>query len=313
MHHARADQAYSVLKEDTAIATINQNIIVLCVDMQQVLFCPTLTHSSMFYQRQLSCYNFAIHNTGNNTVNMNLWNESIARKGSAEITSALLKHITDRYSQLEQGQERKLIVWSDRCVGQNNNWKHVALYSYLVAQRYFSEINQKFLCTGHSFLPCDRYFAHIERKKRVSQVMVPSQWSDVIAEAVRNHPFNVTTLTQSDFKDFSGIEDALKRTSKLKITEVMWLKFSHDDPFTVSVCASHNLLRPWERHEILKQPKRNSNHAAFPKAFHASPASLPQLNTALIPIKKQKKDDLMDMTQYLPPEYCSFYENLPSE
>lgn len=86
MHHARADQAYSVLKEDTVIATINQNIIILCVDMQQVLFCPTLTHSSMFYQRQLSFYNFAIHNTGNNMLHESMeW--VITRKESAEITS----------------------------------------------------------------------------------------------------------------------------------------------------------------------------------------------------------------------------------
>lgn len=124
--------------------------------------------------------------------------------------------------------------------------------------------------------------------------MIPSQWSDVIADAIRNHPFNVTTLTQSDFKDLSGIGDALKKTSNSRSLKFL-VKFSRDDPFTVSVRASHNLLRPWERHKILKLSKRNSNHAAFPKAFHASPASLPQLYTALIPIKNQKKDNLMDI------------------
>lgn len=61
LHHSKADQSYKQLKQDADIARKNKNIIVLCVDLQQVLFCPNTTHSSIFYQRQLSNYNFAIH------------------------------------------------------------------------------------------------------------------------------------------------------------------------------------------------------------------------------------------------------------
>jgi len=39
----------------------------------------------MFYQRQLSNYNLAIHNVGNNEVSMHLWYECIAKRGSLEI------------------------------------------------------------------------------------------------------------------------------------------------------------------------------------------------------------------------------------
>lgn len=88
----------------TDIARLNSSIVVLCVDLQQVLFCPTLTHSNTFYQRQLSNYNFAIH-------------------------------------------------------------------------------NEKFLSTGQSFSPCDRDFALIEKQKKKSKVLVPSQWKYFIANA----------------------------------------------------------------------------------------------------------------------------------
>ncbi|KAJ8721016.1 hypothetical protein PYW08_006481 [Mythimna loreyi] len=163
----KSDQAYKHLAEGTDRAANNPNVITICIDLQQVLFCPTLTHSSVFYQRQLSCYNLGINNVGQRYSVMNLWNETIAKRGSAEIASCILKYILDNFKPLEENQERKLIVWSDRCVGQNNNWRILTLYAYLVKQQYFTEVNQKFLCSGHSFLPCDRDFTLIERRKKV--------------------------------------------------------------------------------------------------------------------------------------------------
>lgn len=58
LHYSKADESYNQLKKDEEIARKNKNIV-LCTDLQQVLFCPNLTHSSIFcYQRQLSNYNF---------------------------------------------------------------------------------------------------------------------------------------------------------------------------------------------------------------------------------------------------------------
>nr|CAD7394174.1 unnamed protein product [Timema cristinae] len=64
LHHAKAEKAYKTLKVDEETAKNNPNSVVLCVDLQQILFCPTLTPSSMFYQRQLSCYDLAIYDLG---------------------------------------------------------------------------------------------------------------------------------------------------------------------------------------------------------------------------------------------------------
>ncbi|XP_050298547.1 uncharacterized protein LOC126737611 [Anthonomus grandis grandis] len=68
IHHRRAEKGYSALSDDIKLAKENKNTIVLCTDLQQVLFCPTLKHSSVFYQRQYSCYNQAVHNMGTNDV-----------------------------------------------------------------------------------------------------------------------------------------------------------------------------------------------------------------------------------------------------
>jgi hypothetical protein len=47
LHHAKSDLANKALKCYQERRTSNTNLVVLCVDLQ-VLFCPTLTHSSMF-------------------------------------------------------------------------------------------------------------------------------------------------------------------------------------------------------------------------------------------------------------------------
>ena len=60
LHHARAHAAYKLLAADTDVSAQNPGVVVI-VDLQQVIFFPQLTHSKMFYQRQYSCYNLAIH------------------------------------------------------------------------------------------------------------------------------------------------------------------------------------------------------------------------------------------------------------
>lgn len=49
LHHIRAEAAYSKLKEDQETATVNPKRAALFTDFQQVIFCPILHHSSMFY------------------------------------------------------------------------------------------------------------------------------------------------------------------------------------------------------------------------------------------------------------------------
>ena len=166
IHHRKAEKAYDTLSNDTNSAKENPALVVLCVDLQQVIFTPNLTHSDVYYQRQFSNYNFCIHNMGKNEATMCIWNESTGKRGAAEIVSCILQYIENNFVKLQPHEVRTLIIWSDRCVGQNNNWKMIALCHYLIALQYFTEVNQKFLVTGHSFLPCDRDFALIEKIKK---------------------------------------------------------------------------------------------------------------------------------------------------
>ncbi|KAJ8877594.1 hypothetical protein PR048_022049 [Dryococelus australis] len=183
LHHRKADTVYKVLHEDFVMSKSNPTYVVLCTDLQQVLFCPKLHHSSMFYQREFSTYNQCVLNMGTEKPFMFVCNESVAKCGSSEVTSCILKYIELHFESLKVGEIRRLVVWSDRCIAQNNNWWCIALYHYLIVKKYSTTIDQKFLVSGHSFLRCDRDFALIKRRNKKSTVYHLKQWLEVIVNA----------------------------------------------------------------------------------------------------------------------------------
>ncbi|KAJ4425488.1 hypothetical protein ANN_28106 [Periplaneta americana] len=185
LHHAKADSVYESLKADGDIAKVNDKIIVSWRDVQQILSCPTFTHSSVYYKRQLSTYNFGMHNLGTDMATMHLSHECIA-ESAGEIVS----------------------------------------------------------CLRHSYLPCDRDFALIEKQKLVANVMVPFQWKHMVAEACIKRPFIVQEMNQEDFVDTSVIDESLNHDPALKIIQVLWIKFVADDPQAIIVRKSHNVLQP---------------------------------------------------------------------
>lgn len=108
LHHFKTDAAYKALERDKLDAQVNSNDLVLCVDLEQVLFCPNLTHNNVFCQRQLSCYNLAIHNMGKNEAYMFFWNETVGKRGSAEIATCLLKYVELHVPKMTPGPTRTL-------------------------------------------------------------------------------------------------------------------------------------------------------------------------------------------------------------
>ena len=152
---------------------------------------------------------------------MFLWDEGVAHRGSIEVASCLLKWVQMKFTILPRSKERKLVIYSDRCCGQNNNWRMLNMMSLLISKGYFTEIKQKFMVTGHSFLPCDRSFALIERRRKGATLNTPDDVGQMILES-RLNPFTVTRLTCEDFRTFP--DAALKRPAKLQITTMMWLK-----------------------------------------------------------------------------------------
>jgi hypothetical protein len=57
---------------------------------------------------------------------------------------------------------------------------------------------------------CNTDFTLIEKRKKVSYIMVPSQWKYVIAESRINKPFTFDEIEQPHFKDLEVVQSIVK-------------------------------------------------------------------------------------------------------
>ena len=243
LHHRKAEKATATLTHDMAESQkINCDTNVITIDLEQVLFLPSLTHSSMFYSRQLSCYNLDVHLSDTESAHMCLWEETLTGRGGNEIASCLFKVLS-----LENFPKRnKLIVWSDNCIGQNKNKIMLMLFIYLVASGMYDQIEQTFLVSGHSYLPCDRDFAQIERRKKVTKTFVPADIKKMIQGACHKHPFTAITMEAEDFKDFQKMADNILNTTKLQISKVSNIRIDKDNPTLVKTRKTFSDIEEWQ-------------------------------------------------------------------
>nr|CAI5860647.1 unnamed protein product [Callosobruchus analis] len=99
IHHAKAERARDILKENTITSQQpGSDLCCLSMDLEQVLFVPTLVHSDMFYLSQLSCFNFGIHVGDTNHAGMFLWHEGFSGRGANEIASCLLRFLNSGFT-----------------------------------------------------------------------------------------------------------------------------------------------------------------------------------------------------------------------
>ena len=205
-HQLRASQAYQLLRNDTDLSKSDPDLHVITFDLQQNLPVPTLTHSSMFYLRQLWVYNFGIHVCNSGSAVMCVWNECVAGRGSCEVVSCLQQYFSTAHISA-----KRLVCYSDSCFGQNKNFTLICYWNTLVLLKCFEQIDHLFLVRGHTYLPNDRDFSHIEKRKSTAQVFVPHQWKDVIRSARQKDPYRIQRMTTDLFRNFSGLEKAHTR------------------------------------------------------------------------------------------------------
>lgn len=191
LHQSRAQAMQQNLKDEVKNNEAIQNTDIISFDLQQTLPTPSLTVGLAFYLRKAWTYNFGIHDCVSGQGHMFMWTESVAKRGSSEIASVLLKYLTSKPTRSEN-----LLVFTDNCGGQNKNWLIMALWLQLVREKVYKTIEHRFLISGHTHLPSDRDFALIEKhKKYVKQVFSPEEWFDIVRKSNRKNPFKVVEMT----------------------------------------------------------------------------------------------------------------------
>ena len=223
-HHIKAQNARLHLNKDALMAS--DDTYVVTFDLEKTLPLPKLSTGVCFYKRQMWLYNMGIHGyriqqnydaqimTDEELAKveidsfgkefMYVWTENIASRGSQEVASVLIKH-----TQNIQLKPKHLIAWSDSCGGQNRNIEVALFWNYLLhSVDGLESITHKFLIPGHSYLPNDSDFSHIETKqKRKANIYSPEEYITIIQKACDEKPFAVTEMKTSEFISTKPLEE----------------------------------------------------------------------------------------------------------
>ncbi|KAJ8966126.1 hypothetical protein NQ314_003733 [Rhamnusium bicolor] len=295
-HHRKAEKARITMNKDMANSQkITSDTNVISIDLEQVLFLSFLTHSAMFYSRQLSYYNLGIHSDLEYAF-MCLWNESLTGRGGNEIASGLLKTLSQDSFQ----SRKRLVIWSDNCIGQNKNKIMLMLLIYLVISGVYEQVEQTFLVSSHSYLSCDRDCAQIEKRKKVTKTFVPDDIKKMIVSACHKKPFKSLTMEAKDFIDFQKMADDVLNMSKLKFSPVAWILIGKDSPTVVKTRKSFNEMESWVECNVIKKGKNKQDILE---------RQLPLLECKNR-ISMETLKNLEDMLYYIPLKHLDFWENL---
>lgn len=165
IHSQRAKAFYDHLKAYT-----DESNCSLCFDLQQIQPLPKTPIQEAFYSRQINLYNFCVTDLKAKTPVFYIWTEDQAGKGSTEISSAILSHL----SSLELEGKSTLRLFCDGCTSQNKN--NIVLRSLVhflqTTKTSLTKILMFFPVRGHSFLPADRVFGRAEKLLRKQPVIL---------------------------------------------------------------------------------------------------------------------------------------------
>ncbi|KAJ8880995.1 hypothetical protein PR048_017468 [Dryococelus australis] len=175
----------------------------------------------------------------------------------------------------------------------------------LVKRKILSRIVDHLPERGHSFLPCDQDFTHIEKRKtRKEVVYAPEQWYEVVEG--RGKDFHVHRVSQNYVLDLkSKLQPYFKKSAAynrrpFSISKYKVFVYDEKYPDKDPVSESHSYVESeMEKYKLLKVPLENDAL----QAQHAYDTSLP--------LNPLKYDDVMKLAQkYVPPVHFPFYENL---
>ena len=136
--------------------------MVIAMDFQKNLPLPKTSISQEYYKRQLWLHNFCIHDNASHRAKMFLYAEYYAEKGPNEIISCLKYYLSTFPTTVST-----LHIFADNGFSQNKNHYILVYLNALVNDpgNPLTEVHLHYPIPGHSRIPCERDFGHIEEVK----------------------------------------------------------------------------------------------------------------------------------------------------
>lgn len=307
LHLKKAEKFYEIKRKARKNSKRTPEVMCIAMDFQKNLPIPNLSTNDVYYKRQLSFYIFNIHELPSKKSYFFTYDETVAKKGSNEVTSMLHHYLTH----LMNPEVRHLKIFCDSCGGQNKNY---CVLKYLYAAVHFlnllDSVTVVYPIRGHSYLECDKNMALINMK---APCELPEDWRDEIRKArTKPEPFQVVNCTQDGM--FYSWNEHLKRyfakdcpffTRPIRVLQVSKETpgvFLHRDSFSGGFIPSE-IFGTKEKKGKKKQKKVAKTpppYEGFPQLMYNKP----------IPISAEKLKDLNHLKRFCGPAGKSFIENL---
>ena len=287
----------------------DNNDVVVCFDLENVVTLPKANVSSFYYKRKLSLFNLAAHCSMNKQGYCAKWTENMASRGGNEISSALfatLKRI------IHDNPEIKRMTWSDSCVSQNkNSFMSMALCKFM-KENNLETVEQKFCLPGHSSIQeVDSNHSTIEKAIRPVDIYSPVSLVKLqLRTELSQKPLRVIQMNKHKFHDFQSSAKQLN-FSEIPYTKVRQIIYHQtykveyrnhwNDELTTVDCLKLPTRRRRGKAEI---PKRSQRTEMSRKALAVRPLNPnPKLD-------KMKIRDLKSMIKFMPKTDKVYMQNV---
>lgn len=289
---------------------MEDNIEVLTFEMCKPFDMPSiLEYEHVNKKRQLWQYNMLIYDEIRNRCHVYTWPESVASKGSSEISSCIRKYLKENLSE----QTKKLIIYSDPLDGQNRNLKISLMAKQFLntsPHENLKTIEQKYFVKGHAENKCNIDFQLIEKqRKQVPNLFIPEDCYNLIKESKKSNPkFTVYEMDKQDFLSLDPLvnhfteSENWPKIKEIDLSQQQVIINERCDPFTFK-------FKEYSLHSVpvVEISLRVRDDEVFPNM------DLPLLFPEGKAISEFKYNDLQFLASNIPEEYGEFYKNLKFE
>lgn len=232
-----------------------------------------------------------------------MYDETTSKKGANDVVSFLHYYIEN----ILDPDVKILYLFSDNCCAQNKNHTLVRFLVTLCYTGRFDTIVHRFPEPGHSFLPCDRFFGIIEKKKRrIDRIYLPQEYMEIVKSSSRK--FHVIPVTQSmvfNYTDHLKIcfNPSPKSETKEKFTISSYRVFKYNKNTGGVACSAAASSDAALTHFVLLK------NSANPTLTNVTKAYLDKL-----PLKDLKYKNVMQLAnEYIGQRDMHFYLSLKSD
>lgn len=96
LHRKKAKAAQDMMSNDCKSAKLEDYPCVIAYDLQKQFYLPALTHTQMYYSRQIACVNFGVHLEDEGTGFFYFWDETTGKRGCNEIGTCIFDYVSSQ-------------------------------------------------------------------------------------------------------------------------------------------------------------------------------------------------------------------------